>query len=196
MSVRLRQLIGRFAQPRQQKQSMISIEIRRIAEAIGDPPEFSRRAHETAKVVGAGAIELLAAEFHTESSPPEEIANKFPGLGQWIAARQFSIFEVLFCLGPASLPVLRRVAFGEYDWTQGNAIEILCRFAAHGIEREQILAGLKNAMPGFRHEALLYAAGPLLSHAKTDANIQVVIDELLIVPEFKDACDEVSNTRA
>ncbi|WP_432720806.1 hypothetical protein R0381_002920 [Jeongeupia wiesaeckerbachi] len=175
---------------------MISTEIRRIAEAIGDPPEFSRRAHETAKAIGASAIELLAAEFHTEHSPPADVANKFPGLGQWIAARQFSIFEVLFYLGPASLPVLRRVAFGEYDWTQGNAIEVLCRFAAHGIEREQILMELKNAMPGFRYEALIYAAGPLRSHANTDPNVQAVIEELLSVPEFKEAYDELSNARA
>jgi hypothetical protein len=46
-------------------------------------------------------------------------------------------FEILYNLGEAALPLLRKIAFGEYDWTQGNAIEILRRWAAEGVDREQ-----------------------------------------------------------
>jgi hypothetical protein len=167
-----------------------------VAESIRDAREFEHRARIVAKQLGSEQVEALAKEFHSEHSPPEHLAAQFPRLGQWIAARQFAIFEIYFCIGSDSLPVVRRVAFGEYDWTQGNAIELLCRFAAAGIERERTITDLSEAMPEFRYEALLYAAGPLLARAKTDAQLREILEALLQVPEFKEACDELSEDSA
>ena len=67
-----------------------------------------------------------------------------------MSARQFAIFEMFYFFGPASLPVLQRVAYGPYDWTQGNAIEILCRLAADGIDRKRVVDELVARMPGMR----------------------------------------------
>ena len=69
---------------------------------------------------------------------------------------------MFYYLREAALPVLRRVAFGEYDWTQGNAIEVLCRLASESVERDQIIAEVRREIPKMRYEALLYAFGPLL----------------------------------
>jgi hypothetical protein len=87
--------------------------------------------------------------------------------------------------------VLRRVAFGEYDWTQGNAIEILCRLAALGIDRQRTLDDLKSEMPTMRDTALLYAAGPLLHQAMGNPQLAAVVEELQQVAEFKDSVDEL-----
>jgi hypothetical protein len=168
--------------------------IRWIAEALGDWQDFSRRASVVAAELGPTAIPSLAAEFHTEFMPPDDLKEKFSGLGAWIAARQFAIFEILYHLGAPAVPLLKTVAFGEYDWTQGNAIEVLCRLAAFGIARDEIISGLKLAMPDIRPEALDYAAGPLVTYAKSDSNIQLVVDELLSVPEFKQAWDYESGS--
>src|SRR5262245_58198977 len=113
--------------------------IRWVAEAIHEEGEFRTRAQTAATQLGAAGIPELAGEFHTEHTPPEPLKARFPGLSDWIAARQFAIFEILYHLGRPSLPLLRQVAHGEYDWTQGNAIEVLCRLAADGVESEAIL---------------------------------------------------------
>lgn len=152
--------------------------------------EFSRRARVVANEFGPTAIEQLSQEFHAKQDPPPDLAHLFPGLGQWMAARQFAIFEILYHIGPSSLPLLRQAAYGEYDWTQGNAIEVLCRFAAEGIERDQIISELREAIPGLRYEALVYAIRPLRTYSRTNLKLQRVIDDLLSVPEFKEAFSE------
>lgn len=67
-----------------------------MAAALHEPDEFMRRAQDAATDLGPGSIETLAGLFHSEHSPPAEIAGKFPGLGDWIAARQFAIFEMFY----------------------------------------------------------------------------------------------------
>lgn len=136
--------------------------IRWVASSVHDADGFRSRASAAADDLGPDAIETLATLFHSEHSPPDNLADQFPGLGDWIAARQFAIFEMFYYLREAALPVLRRVAFGEYDWTQGNAIEVLCRLASESVERDQIIAEVCREIPKMRYEALLYAFGPLL----------------------------------
>jgi hypothetical protein len=70
--------------------------IRWVAYALFEPDEFMRRARTAASDLGPRSIETLARLFHSEHSPPAEIADQFPGLGDWISARQFAIFEMFY----------------------------------------------------------------------------------------------------
>jgi hypothetical protein len=139
----------------------INEKIRWIAQTIKDRKIFQERAATVAGELGNGDIEILPQFFHNESSPPPELQADFPGFGDWLSARQFAIFEVLYNFREAALPVLRRVAFGTYDWTQANAIEILCRFGIEGIEREQLAEEIAAELPNWRSEAILYAMNGL-----------------------------------
>jgi hypothetical protein len=83
------------------------------------------------------------------------------------------------------------VAFGEYDWTQGNAVEVLVRLAATGVEREQTVTDLRREFPGLRYEAQLYSVGPLLHHAARDPAVSAVVRELENLPEWQEAVQEL-----
>ncbi|WP_146010416.1 hypothetical protein [Dyella sp. AD56] len=135
----------------------------------------------------------MSLAFHSETEPPEELKARFSGLGSWMAVRQFAIFEILYAIGEPSLPVLWRVVLGEYDWTQGNAIEILCRLAADGVQPTVVLDELKKALPNMREEAVYYAAGPLRQHANEDDRMLPIIDELVKLPVFADAWARFKN---
>ena len=152
-----------------------------------DLSEFRARAKTVATEFNPASIDQLANLFHSESSPPPEIAGAFPALGQWITARQFAIFEIFYFLGKPSIPTVKRVAFGKYDWTQGNAIEILCRLAADDLDRDDIIDELIDQLPSIREEALGYALGPLLRQAETNHALKEIIERLLVVPEFKES---------
>ncbi|GAB3254520.1 hypothetical protein [Chitinimonas naiadis] len=157
---------------------------------------FEHRARAVAVDLGSDYVEILAGLFHSEHSPPPELAHQFPGLGQWVSARQFAIFEVFYFVGEPALPVLRRVAFGVYDWTQGNAIEILCRLAADGIDRANTLDALKRQLPDIQDEALYYAIGPLIRRAEQNPSVREILDELLVVPEFRDSYEYFLSSNA
>ena len=163
-----------------------------VAVRIDDVQEFRAQAAAVAQALGPAVIGELCTRFH--SPPPTEPPGFGPeqrGLGGWLSAWQFAIFELFFEFGSAALPMLRQVAFGEYDWTQGNAIEVLVRLAARGIEREQIIAELRQEFPRLRVEAQLYSVGPLLDYAARDSAVAAVVRELNDIPEWRAAVEEL-----
>lgn len=167
--------------------------VRWVAEVVSfDDASFRSRAASSARHLGAARIEELAGEFHAEHTPPAELMSKFPQLGAWMAARQFAIFEIYYHIGAPAIPMLRRVAFGQYDWTQGNAIEILCRLAADGVERPAIIGELIVNLPEIRDEAIQYALAPLLYLQKSNAALREVISELRGVAHFNEWYEEIA----
>ena len=165
--------------------------IRWVAAAIHESDEFRSRANAAARELGPDSIEILSKLFHSEHSPPKELADKFPGLSDWIAARQFAIFEMFYYFREAALPVLRRVAFGTYDWTQGNAIEVLCRLAAEGVDRDRIIAEIRREFPNIRYEAQLYSIGPLLKQAEDNPALAAILNEFEDMQEYQDTVREL-----
>jgi hypothetical protein len=163
-----------------------------VAVLIDDAEQFRARAAAVAKELGPPAIAELATRFHSPPEPePPGFGYEQRGLVGWMSAWQFAIFELFLQFGAAALPVLRRVAFGEYDWTQGNAVEVLVRLAAAGVDRERTVADLRREFPGFRYEAHLYSVGPLLHHAARDPAVAGVIRELEDLPEWQEAAREL-----
>ncbi|MCL4204956.1 MAG: hypothetical protein KJ000_20950 [Pirellulaceae bacterium] len=163
-----------------------------VAVLIDDAEQFRARAAAVARELGPAAIEELATRFHSPPRPePPGFGYEQRGLGGWLSTWQFAIFELFYQFGAAALPVLRRVAFGEYDWTQGNAVEVLVRLAAAGVERERTVADLRREFPNFRYEATLYSVGPLLHHSARDPAIAAVVRELEEMPEWREAAEEL-----
>jgi len=161
---------------------------------IDDAQAFRARAAAVALQLGPTAIDELRTRFHSPPrAEPPGFGPEQRGLGGWLSAWQFAIFELFFEFGSAALPVLRQVAFGEYDWTQGNAVEVLVRLAAKGIEREQIIAELRRAFPRLRVEAQLYSVGPLLEHAARDSAVATVVRLLEDISEWRAAIEELGS---
>ncbi len=144
-----------------------------VAAAINTPETFRKRARLVAQELGSTCIPLLPSFFHHSPNPPEEVKGQFSGLGQWMDVCQAAIFEMLYYFREAALPLLRQVAFGVYDWTQVRAIEILCRFAAEGLEREQIEKELAQELPRLRYEAVMSARNVL-------ARLTLVAPQLMV----------------
>ena len=140
---------------RRPPKEQLAQKIRWVAEAIHQSDIFVERAKQVALELGPDSIPQLAKQFHSEHSPPPELAAQFSRLGHWIAARQRAIFEIFYHLRESAIPILRRVAYGKYDWTQGNAIEVLCRLAAEGVNTDSTVSEIRAALPRMRFEALL-----------------------------------------
>lgn len=151
---------------------------------------FRSKAKEIAGKIGSDSISIIPSFFHYPPSMPEELKSHFNGLGSWLLVCQFASFELLYHFGRESLPIIKEVAFGEYDWTQGNALELLVRFAADNIEREQIVEELNQQLPDVRYEALHYAIGPLLAQSKGNPKIGEVL-ELITAEKFRNVLNKM-----
>lgn len=169
----------------------VSESITAVAVLIDDTDRFRTAAAEAASTIGVRSIRALSGRLHSPPEAPRGFGSDERGLGGWLAAWQFAVFEVLYNLGEGALPTVRWIAYGEYYWTQGNAIEVLCRFAADGIRKEEIVEELKQRFPGLRYEAQLYAVQPLLVQAESNSNLAAILVELSEVEEFREAIEEL-----
>jgi hypothetical protein len=128
-----------------------------VASAYEARPEFERRAREAAARLSAPQIRNLPHYFYygeNKHLKPAELQDRFNGLGEWMSMCQAAIFEMFYHRPEVALPILNDIAFGEYDWTQIQATDILCRLARDGvIDRERTLRKIVSAWPTWRDTA-------------------------------------------
>jgi len=159
----------------------IADRVARLAALIIDSglsDEFRGQAAKLAGSISEDDITDLEHLFHPPPPEPDTYDFQKHGLGGWISACQFAAFELLYNMGEPALPFLRKIAWGPYDWTQGNAIEIMIRFAARGIATEAIVEDVKRNFPDIRYEAQLYALEPLMPLLDTDEKLVELFDQL------------------
>jgi hypothetical protein len=166
-------------------------QIKRVAESADAPGTFQKQAQAAARELGPTSAQTLASLCHPERDSPAELKDKFPTLGHWVLARNLAIFEILYHFREAALPALRQAAFGEADWKQSNAIEIMCRFASEGLLRNEILEELKRELPHLSRYTLDCALRPIMRQAMKSKAMQDVLNELLTIKELQDAYDEI-----
>ena len=156
--------------------------------------EFCEKAKEASPIISVESISELKGHFHNTPRESKTYDVLEHGYGGWLSACQFSLFEMIFCVGEPALSFVRDIAWGPYDWTQGNAIEILIRFAADGINSDEIIEEINLNFPHISYEAQLYAIEPLISRLDTNENIRTIFDELMQCAEFEAAYKEVTRS--
>jgi len=165
-------------------------EVAAVARKVRNRLALEAAARDVAERFGPSAVGVLRDHLHKAPARPTEFEYPNAPLGAWLSAWQFASFEVLCHLREPALKFVREVAFGAYDWTQGNAIEVLCRWAVEGLDRERTVRDLRYEATRMRPEALDCAVGPLLSRAVGNRALQELIDELRSIPEFEQACKD------
>ncbi|MEM7114581.1 MAG: hypothetical protein AAF614_19245 [Chloroflexota bacterium] len=160
--------------------------------AQGLETAFREKAKEAAATFTVNELALLRTLLHKPPKKSEIYDPQKHGLGGWISACQFAIFELVYHMGEEALPFVREIAWGEYDWTQGNAIELLIRFAAEGTRRDEIIDEIKENYPKIRNEAQLYAITPLIDRLNDNPTLGEIFERLMDLEEFKEAYDELT----
>ncbi|BDI28806.1 hypothetical protein CCAX7_008570 [Capsulimonas corticalis] len=153
---------------------------------------FQDNARKAARALGAKYIDELPPFFHRPPAIPDGQSERFRGLGSWMAACQAAIFEILYMLREPALPLLRKVAFGNYDWTQANAVDILCRFGIEGLEREAIAREIAQNIPDWRYELIMYSINSLAKFALYAPPVAQALRELIEESIEEDPIDTLS----
>jgi hypothetical protein len=154
-------------------------------------PDFRARAKALSGDLEFDDIADLKWLLHRDLPEPAVYDTEIHGLGGWISACQFAAFEMLYNLRETALPAIREIAWGEYDWTQGNAIELMIRFAAEGIRASELIAEIRARFPDIRYEAQLYAVEPLVGRIDNDPALAAVFAELERCKAFEETVAEL-----
>lgn len=120
----------------------------------------------------------LKSKLHNPPPVPPDIDEKELRLGTWMAVCQFAVFELIAQLDIAALDLLKSIAFGEYDWTQANALVALCRLYLDGKIPEDILIEIDLELVRMRNETQLYFAQDVLKKCETDSRFNEVLRKI------------------
>lgn len=148
-----------------------------VAQEFEDPNKFSEAAQRVAGKLTFKQAERLTQYFHDTPAAPEalkETLAKYGLLGVWLNVCQDSIFEIFFNYKEEAIPTLYALMFGEYDWTQYKAIDVLCRFAKKGIRTDGIINDIGKNLSQFRYETV-FSAIESLSKIKNHKSIPKIL---------------------
>lgn len=170
------------------RNNSVKNEIVKVASNFENPEAFTEQAKESAELLGSASISQLVKYFHNNPDEPEALKSvtaKYGVFGVWMNICQNAIFEILYYFEEDSVRKLNEIAFGEYDWTQYKAIDILCRLANEGVQKDLFLNRIEQEIGDFRWEAYiptLYS----LAKMKDDRVKKIFIAELQICIEDDD----------
>lgn len=145
---------------------------------LKDRIKFEQTTKQDAALLDVDDVSYLKTRFHNPPKAHPEIDEGQFGLGQWMAVCQYVIFELLYNLQEISLPLVEEVAFGEYDWTQATALEVLCRWHVDGILPKSIITEINRRIGDMRYETHLYFGRSLIVRKKDDHRFGDILLEI------------------
>ena len=116
-------------------------QILRVIDSGKDFNSMQMAAEEAGKVIGKEYIPLVSTYIKDKVSKPTYMKGKFDELGQWPIAVENSVLSILYSFKEDGVDELLKIVDNG-----GNsclkAINLLCKLAAKGIEREKIVDSL------------------------------------------------------
>jgi len=158
---------------------------------LKDRRAFEQAAKRDSALLSLSDLSCLKSRFHDAPKVPSGVDEGQLGLGQWMAVCQYVIFELLYHVQELSLPLVKEVAFGAYDWTQATALEVLCRWHVDGTLPKSIITEINRKIGDMRYETHLYFGRSLLLRKKDDHRFGDILLEIEN-ESFQEAVKELS----
>jgi len=152
---------------------------------------FFSRAKEVAEKLHFSEAKNLIDYFHKDIPCPDDLKesiSKIGVFGVWLDIRQNAIFEILSNYKVEAVPLLYKIGFGVYDWTQYKAIGILLNFVKEGITDDKVLDDLIQKLHHLRYEAIINILTPL-SQIQNNDKVDVIFKRVydLFSDDFSDS---------
>lgn len=145
---------------------------------LTDENSFEAIAKQEASNISVEDLTYLRGRFHRPPLVHPDINEHELGLGHWLAICQYAIFELIYQLDMKGLHFLKSIAFGEYDWTQATALEVICRLYIDGKTPADIIEEIDTQLGNMRHETHLYFAQGLIKRRERDHRFNSVIKQI------------------
>jgi hypothetical protein len=152
----------------------------KVAIEFENPELFTNSAKKVASELNFLEAQKLTSYFHNPPQEPEFIKSttaNYGVLGVWMGICQDAIFEILYHYKEDAIIILYMIGFGQYDWTQYKAIDVLCRLANDGIETERIVKNIGENLHHFRYEAVMPSMESL-SEIENSENVPKILKKL------------------
>jgi hypothetical protein len=148
-----------------------------------DRDKLETQAKAVAAELGPGKIDQVGKRLVQWPPPVTAKAAGNPSLGDtWGRLWTEAVAEVLFQYGAPGLPAFWPRLEKERDTYREIVLQRLFRFAANGVQREEIMARLRRLMPQWHHTECSAVVAATFSYAPRDPRVLETLRELRDVP--------------
>ncbi|WP_276484294.1 hypothetical protein [Paraflavitalea pollutisoli] len=158
--------------------------------AVKDQDAFEAAAREQAGNMTLPQLKEMYHLLHNPPPVPEGVSQPDAGGSEWQVACQYAVFELAYHFYPDTEAFVREAAFGEYDWTQSIALEVLCRWYLEGKLPVSIIEDIDSRIQDMDYETRHYLAQALIHRNKKDPRFTDIIN-LFQSMRFKLALSEL-----
>src|ERR1044072_980098 len=144
---------------------------------LANAESFEGLAKQETNNIGVNDLVYLRYKLHHPPPVHPDINENELGLGSWLATCQYAIFELIYLLDLRAIDLLKSIAFGEYDWTQATALEVLCRIYADGKIPVETIHEIDSRLGNMRYETHLYFAQGLIYRRERDQRFDQIIKQ-------------------
>lgn len=155
-----------------------------------------RNFHIEAKAAASSlTVDEMRIALENIASPTKPYPAAFDGsISAFMVGWQLAIIEIADHFDGMLVPELKAIAFGEYDWPQAQAIALLVRLAARGIQTEELVADIRRAIPTLeRIESFDSAVEMLLARAEDDPALAKMLERFSDMPEYAQALEQLED---
>ncbi|WP_343670929.1 hypothetical protein [Chitinophaga sp.] len=159
------------------------------------PDKFFDQTKTVAAQMSPKTLPVLRSRMHANLTIPDDVDQSQLGLTGWLSACQYTIFEVIYHIGTPAVPMLKEIAFGEYDWIQANALDLLTRFYMDGKLTVDIIDEIDSNLGDMRYESHLYYAQHLIALRRKDQRYETQVIQRIKNQDLHDAIKEIMDER-
>ena len=170
-------------------------QILRVIDSGKDFNSMQMAAEEAGKVIGKEYIPLVSTYIKDKVSKPTYMKGKFDELGQWPIAVENSVLSILYSFKEDGVDELLKIVDNG-----GNsclkAINLLCKLAAKGIEREKIVDSLIYIIKSFNEEDKYKVLGyfsQINGHGKIERLYELYYKKFILEGNLDAAYDIILN---
>lgn len=145
---------------------------------LTDENSFESIAKQAASNISVDDLPYLRSKLHLPPPVHQDINENELGLGEWLSICQYAIFELVYQLDIRGLGFLKSIAFGEYDWTQATALEVICRLYVDSKAPTDTIEEIDIRLGNMRYETHLYFAQALIRRRERDPAFNNIIKQI------------------
>lgn len=168
-------------------------EILRVIENDRDFNSIQVAAEEATKVIGKENIEILSTYLKDKVSKPSYMKGRHDELGQWPRAVENSVLSIIYAFKEDGVDELLKIVANGGS-SSLKSINLLCKLAAKGIEREKIVDSLIYIMKSLseedKHKVLGYLS-QIKGHGKIERLYQLYYKKFIVENNLENAYDIV-----
>lgn len=175
--------------------SLVIEQILKVIENYKDFESVQSTVKEATRLIGRKNVEVLKDYISGRVSKPQRLKKNYEEIGQWARTVENAVLTIIYGFEEDGVDELLKISIMKSE-VRFKAINLLCKLAARGIEREKIIDSIIYIMKPLKEEEILRVLSflsQIKNSSKVDRLLELYYKKFLLENSLEYAYDTVIN---